>query len=180
MDNTLKKRKRLANQKGQISIEFMLLLVFLLLYLSSSILPSVYLAAASTQEVESIGQARIAAQKIVSTVNRLQDQTSGAKQTITIFVPKDANILCNSAPDNEIGFSYQLQGTTHTPATACENDDDNPADSSKCTKIITVNTTTLGCEKDPIDPLVLGGQSVDIAITKSTGQSTGQTTVSVS
>lgn len=159
-------KKNRGNQKGQISLEFMLLLVFLLLYLSTSLLPGIELAARSTQEVESIGQARIAAQKIVSTIDRLQSQTSGARQTITIFIPKDVNIFCSDGTPDIIGFSFELKGP---PVIACENDDDNPQDPIKCTrKYPTTAGNTVSCSSGTDN--ILGGQTVNIVVSK--GQST--------
>lgn len=158
-----------GNARGQISIEFMLLLVFMLVYLTASILPSIELGGQSAQEVESLGQARIAAEKIAGTLNRLQDQTTGARETITLFIPLDANILCNTA-QKKVGFAYELQGSN---VTACENDDDNPPNPRTCTKWFEIrmpSTHTLTCHNNTAlaDPLVfsLGGQSIDAVITR--------------
>lgn len=152
------------NQNGQISLEFMLLLVFILVYITSSVVPSVELAAISTQEIQGLGQARISAEKIANAVNRLQAQSSGAKQSIIVLVPKDANILCETSPDNTIGFSFGLQGLA---ATACENDDD--TDPIVCTKKFVVNAPAFSCASNfPLQ----GPQSATIVITKNSSGTT--------
>ena len=152
-------------KKGQISLEFMLLIVFLLVYLSGTMLPAVDLAATTAQEVEGIGQARIATQKIVSTINRLQNQASGARETVTIFVPADANITCDTS--NKIGFEFQLKGN---PVSSC-------ASNGKCTAVFPTQAASLSCGtgftlRSGSLYYILGGQTVPIKIIKTSTETT--------
>lgn len=138
----------------------MLLLIFVLVFVSSVVLPGVDFAGQAVQEVERIGQARLAAEKMADTANRLQNLSSGAQQTIAVFIPTDVNLLCDSIA-KKIGFAAAL----HTgSATACQNDNDN--DDFTCTKFFDVYTTALSCNPNTT-PFVQGKQSARIAISKS-------------
>jgi uncharacterized protein (UPF0333 family) len=158
--------KRVVKSRGQIALEFMLLLVFILVFISAVVLPNVDFAGATTQEIERLGQARIAAEKIANTANRLQHQASDAKQTILVFVPKDSNLLCEPGVDGNIGFEVQLQSA---PASACETDLDRiqPGSSFVCTKRFLI--PNLDCDPPQI-PFVEGKQSVTMVIEKNAGQ----------
>lgn len=141
----------------------MLLLVFVLVFISAVILPNVEFAGNTVQEIERMGQARIAAEKVANLANRLQDQSIGAKQTVTVFVPKDSNILCFEGVDGNIGFSVVLQGG---PATACELDGD--GSSQICTKLFAIRSKNLVCDPSPdsFHSFVQGKQSTVISIEK--------------
>jgi len=158
-----------ANKKGQIALEFMLLLVFILVFISAVVFPNVDFAGATTQEIERLGQARIAAEKIANTANRLQHQSSDAKQTIIVFVPRDSNLLCEPGADGNIGFEVGLQSA---PATACESDLDRIAPGHEpssfiCTKRFSV--PDLNCE--PLQsPFVEGKQSITVVVEKKPGR----------
>jgi hypothetical protein len=150
------------NQKGQIALEFMLLLVFILMFISAIVLPNIEFAGAATQEIERMGQARIAAEKIASVVERLEHQSTEAKQTTIVFVPKDTNLLCEPGANGRIGFELELRSS---PATACENDSDGSA--FVCTKWFETHADLTCSPSVPSDSLwIEGKQSVTIAITK--------------
>lgn len=158
--------------RGQIALEFMLLLVFIMVFISAVVLPNVEFAGATTQEIERLGQARIAAEKIANTANRLQHQASDAKQTILVFVPKDTNLLCEPGPDGNIGFELELQSA---PATACESDFDrvSPGSPFICTKRFSIpdlNCCAGGmCDPPPL-PFEEGKQSITIVAEKKPGR----------
>ncbi len=157
---------------GQIALEFMLLLVFILVFISAIVLPNAEFAGATTQEIERLGQARIAAEKIANTANRLQHQSSDAKQTIIVFVPKDSNLLCEPGADGNIGFEVELQSA---PATACESDFDRVAPGSAfiCTKrfpIPDLNCCAAGICDPQASPFVEGKQSITLVVEKKPGR----------
>jgi hypothetical protein len=153
------------NQSGQIALEFMLLLVFILMFVSAVVLPNVEFAGNATQEIERMGQARIAAEKIASVVERLEHQSVEAKQTVIVFVPKDTNLLCDQE-NRKIGFEAGLQSG---PASSCENDSDRvqPGSNFICTKWFETHADLTCTPSVPSDSLwIEGKQSVIIAITK--------------
>lgn len=153
---------------GQIALEFVLLLVFILVFISAIVLPNANSAGGIAQELERTGQARMAAEKTANTANRLQDQSVQAKQSIVVFVPKDANMLCESGVDGKIGFEVSLQAG---PATACEADNDRPpASDMRCTKKFSIRANQLECIPNGV--LVQGKQSATIVIEKKNGKTT--------
>ena len=149
------------NPRGQIALEFMLLMVFVLVFISSTVLPSIELAGKTAQEIEQLAQARIATEKIAFTVNQLQTQSTGAKQTLLVFVPQDTNIFCNLG---NIGFAFPLKGP---PATACNADNDN--DDSVCTKRFAIQAN-FSCIPGPV--LAAGKQTATIVVERTGVQTT--------
>ena len=111
------------NRKGQASIEFMLLLIIMLMYVQLIIVPSIDVAAASSEDVVRLGEARFAAEKLANTVNYVSASTGESKQTIKLFVPRETTIECNDT-DNTIDFSVNMSmetgGIIGCSGTLCE------------------------------------------------------------
>jgi hypothetical protein len=86
-----------------------------------------------------------------------------------VFVPSDANLLCEPGENGSIGFEIGLQSS---PATACEYDSDRipPGSSFVCTKRFLTKTANLVCSSSSI-PFVEGRQSATVVIEK-TGSGT--------
>ncbi len=80
--------------RGQASIEFILLIVVILLYLQTVVQPTVSVANISAQEVNRVGKARSAAESLANTIKSVSLQSSQSKQTIQIFVPAKAELHC--------------------------------------------------------------------------------------
>ncbi|GEM_PF-2792862 len=101
-------------KKGQISIEFLLILALILLYISVLIIPNINIASDATKEVAGLSQARLAAEKITSTANNVALSGEFSRQTINVYVPKDATLECSFIPSTgqpenrhaEITFRY--------------------------------------------------------------------------
>tara|TARA_Y100000310_G_scaffold345396_1_gene464447 strand:- start:12191 stop:12706 length:516 start_codon:yes stop_codon:yes gene_type:complete len=95
----------LKNKRGQISIEFILIILIALIYIHSVIQPTVNIAAWSTEDVTRLGQAKLAAQKIASAVNQMAINPAAGKKTISVFVPKGGTVSCSGV---RINFSAQM------------------------------------------------------------------------
>lgn len=114
--------------RGQVSIEFILILLLMLLYISTLILPNIELAQSASEEIIGLSQTRVATEKITDTANQVALSSTYAKQTIKAFVPKNAVINCQEKTDNdgatyaEITFEYQLQDQSNTIIASCQQD----------------------------------------------------------
>ena len=93
--------------KGQISIEFILIILIVLIYIHSVIQPTAKAAAQSTEDVARLAQTKLAAQKLGAAINELQANQSDGKKTIELFVPKDGTVTCNGSA-NVIEFSATM------------------------------------------------------------------------
>ena len=83
-------------KKGQISMEFILLIVVMLLYLQTIIQPLADTSVNSVDDVTRLSQVKLAAEKLVSVVDYVSSQSNESKYSTLLAIPKDANISCNS------------------------------------------------------------------------------------
>jgi len=96
------------NKKGQISIEFILIMLIMLLYLVAVVQPTAALAANSTEDVARLSQTKFTAQKLGNSINELKSNEGHGKKTISLFVPKNSRIECD-AGSGRIIFSSVMQ-----------------------------------------------------------------------
>jgi len=111
----------LKNRKGQASIEFIMIVLISLVYIVGYVQPNIAIAAESAQDVARVGQARLAADKIVSATNAIITSAGEAKETINVFIPSQATITCQQS---KILFDATLSdklGAGKEPP-ACRND----------------------------------------------------------
>jgi len=94
-------------QKGQISIEFMLLLLFVIIFIGAVIMPGVSIATSSAEDVARVSQARLAVEKIANSVEEIASLGGDARKTVHIFVPQDAEIHCDEG-SKEIFFEIRI------------------------------------------------------------------------
>ncbi len=139
--------------QGQLSLEFMLVLVVSIAYVNAIIIPNIDFGRDTINEIYGLGQAKLAAQKLANTVNSLSVQSSDAKQTIAINLPKNAKINC-VAVTNQIELTYYLTGE---PSDLCQEDIPSPPGTGKKTKCITTIPTkagTLLCNPPAAFPII--------------------------
>ncbi|MBI4044884.1 MAG: hypothetical protein HY392_04195 [Candidatus Diapherotrites archaeon] len=111
-------------RKGQISIEYLLIISLMLLYITVIILPNVDLSAKTAKEIAGISQARLAAEKILSTANEVALSGEKTRQTIRVYVPARTFIDCNITSVGmpaTISFDYNL--SLGIPVYACDERD---------------------------------------------------------
>lgn len=122
-------------QKGQISIEYLLIISLMLLYITVIILPNVDLSSKAAKEIAGISQARTAAEKILNTANEVALSGERARQTITVHAPVGAEINCESNPGEPatISFDYNLSIDLLIDACARDGGSEDPP-GSRCSK----------------------------------------------
>ena len=99
-------------KKGQISIEFILVILIALIYIYSVIQPTVLNASQSTEDVARLSQAKLAAQKLAGAINQLEMGGDEGKKTITLFVPKGSSVECRS---DRIVFTAMMSNLRKPP-----------------------------------------------------------------
>lgn len=162
-------------KRGQMSVEFMLLIAIMLLYISTLVLPNVELASDSTKEIAGVGQSRIAAEKIVQTANQISLAGTASKETIKIYVPENSTIDCTEGgspvgEDANISFSYILRNTS-VPITSCQSLFDGDSDSICTKKFSIMQGPIYECHNFP----VTGPKTPQIVLEKLVDTSAGNT-----
>lgn len=94
-------------RKGQSSIEFMLLIVLILLYIQTIVQPVIAEGTRSLNDVMRVGQARFAAERIANAINYVNAAGEANKETIETFIPGRTRIYCNEA-DKLIRFVAEI------------------------------------------------------------------------
>lgn len=79
-------------KKGQISFEFIMLLLVLLFFLVTIINPIAETATTSIQEINRVSQAVTAGKKLSSTINYVASAGDGTTQMINLFLPRKTEI----------------------------------------------------------------------------------------
>ncbi|MDO8538771.1 MAG: hypothetical protein Q7S21_07885 [archaeon] len=138
--------------KGQVSVEFMLLIVIVLLYIQTVIQPSLQIAANSVNDSVRVGQARFAVEKIANAVEFAQSTYGTTKQTIKILIPKDSEIECFEAENK-----FEMRIRINSDIGICNVvDDDNPdtIDKFECKKTFFVlENISIKCSLLEFNPL---------------------------
>ncbi len=140
------KRKK---QKGQVAIEFMLLIVIVLLYIQTILQPAIFESSNSLNDSTKIAEAVFAGKKLANEIDFIASSSGAAKTTITLFLPSDTNIYCNATFDAiqiDIGTDSKLDISTATGAT-CD-----PTD-KKCYKSIELFQSLANCNMDAEHPM---------------------------
>ncbi|MDP2974139.1 MAG: hypothetical protein Q8N60_03750 [Candidatus Diapherotrites archaeon] len=95
------------NKRGQVSIEFILLIVITLVYIYGTVWPLINDAIVAAEDVQRVSDTKISAQKLANAINEAAAGSGESKRTIHLLIPNDASIECNSA-DNKIEYSVEV------------------------------------------------------------------------
>ena len=76
------------NEKGQTSIEFMIIILIVIVYLVTVTRPLVEIAYISIEDIKSLTQTNNETQKILQTINRVNNFSAGTQETIQLVIPK--------------------------------------------------------------------------------------------
>ena len=127
----------LKSKKGQISIEFILIILIALIYIHSVIQPTIPISSQSTEDVTRLSQAKLAAEKLAGAMNQLEANKGEGRKTISLFIPKNSFIKCDTEGGEPVVKFWSVLSnvglcTVDNPSTPTE-------DESSCHQ---------GCEKD--------------------------------
>ena len=106
MENFLKGRK------GQLSIEFMILIVVVLFYIQTIVQPMIETAESSANDVSKLGQIRLAAESLRNGIEAVNASVE-ARQGIRIFLPQGTELLCSN--EKGIGFRAEMAKNLEAP-----------------------------------------------------------------
>lgn len=98
--------------KGQVSIEFMLIILIALIYIQFIQATALGPATASTEDTVRLGQAKLAAQKLANSINEIAASSGEGKKTIHLFIPKYSSLRCDSS---KVYFTAALESYYYNP-----------------------------------------------------------------
>ena len=84
------------DSKGQVSAEYIFLILIFLIVLTSVTIPFAGNAISSSQNVSVTSDAQTALSSIVNAVNVVYSNGPGAKRTVNVYIPQDTNLNYNS------------------------------------------------------------------------------------
>ncbi len=155
-----------SGSRGQASLEFILVLIFMLVIMAGVVVPLGQRAQFALDDVSKVGFADAGLKLIGSTVNNMLMVPGTSRQIIDVYLPKGSSFFCSNR-DKNVGFTIPLNTDVFdVTGQAPLNCDENPSDPSiamLCSKGFQFPSfTTLQCQGDP-DP--------DASFTISAGQS---------
>ena len=104
----------ILNEHGQVTIEFLLVLVIMLLYVQVLVIPISDSAVQAIEDVSRVANATLSTSKIVDNISFVSSLPGNSRQVVYIYVPKDSEITCNQL-NNSVDFKVNL----HKTAVAC-------------------------------------------------------------
>ena len=97
----------MKSKKGQISLEFMLIILICIGYLQVITATVIGPSIDAAQDVTRLGQAKLSAEKLANAINEVSSSLGESKRTLHLFVPKDSALSCNTT---NVHFEVTLYG----------------------------------------------------------------------
>jgi len=160
-------------RKGQVSIEFILIVTIALFYITSVVWPIVLDSTAAAEDVQGVSVTKISAMKIANALNEAESSNGDMKKTISIALPNKAII---ESPDPNDSNPDKIKFTVYVDASGGNPDEINcePGD----TEVINEETIILNYECGSTIDLITGAGTTfnitgpifkDFVIEKTTG-----------
>ncbi len=96
------------NHSGQASMEFVLVLVFMLVIVAAIVLPLGQTLQYALEDVSVTGHISSGINRIESSVSTMTIIPGNSRQDLDFFLPGNTRVLCNSV-DNNVGFYFELK-----------------------------------------------------------------------
>ena len=94
-------------EKGQVSIEFILIVTIALVYIYGVIWPIVDNSTNVATDIKAVADTKISAMKLANAVNEASVSSGDMKKTINIFLPEGGEITCNTG-ESKIDFNTMV------------------------------------------------------------------------
>ena len=104
-------------KKGQAVLEFLLVVLIVIIYLGTTIMPLTKDMQKAVMDTDSVSRTNNEVQKIYSVIEEISTLGVGSKKAISVFIPADSNIRIYS---NRIAYYVQLRLPPY--ASTCNND----------------------------------------------------------
>ncbi len=143
------------NARGQASIEFVLVLLFMLVMLLSIVFPLGQTMQNALTDVRTVGSLSAGLTKIDHTISLFTSISGNNRQVLDLYLPPDTNWLCDPV-GNKISVTFMLNNPVYnldgTVPSMCKDPSDQTANPGLqhmiCTKTIDVAPYDLSCQGD--------------------------------
>ena len=95
-------------KKGQATIEFLLIIVIMLMYVSTTVLPNSDSSSNATEDVVNIGKLALSAEKLRNGIQYVSISGEDTKQTIHVIIPAESTLECGT---QEIIITYNAKSS---------------------------------------------------------------------
>jgi len=92
-------------KKGQTVLEFLFLVMIVIIYLTTLVVPMAKDAQTALTDTEKIARANNETQKLANAIQKVSILGDGTRQTVDLFIPEDTTIYCAS---NNVSFTTTL------------------------------------------------------------------------
>lgn len=142
------------NARGQASLEFILVLIFMLVIMVAVMVPLGQRVEHAMDDVSKTGFVDAGLKIISSTTGTMINTPGSSRQLIDIYLPKGSSFFCDNS-DNNVGITFPLNSdvfdaTGNAPVNCIENPSD-PAIAMLCSKGVQFPSfVELRCQSNPI------------------------------
>lgn len=102
------------NKKGQISIEFILIVTIAFAYIGATVWPIATDSAQAAFDVKAIADTRLSATKIANALNEAASSSGDMKKTVSVVLPENSEISCDGAAD-EVKYKARITSSGGNP-----------------------------------------------------------------
>ena len=99
---------KILSRRGQISIEFILIVTISLVYINFYVWESVESASMTATDIKAVADTKVSSMKLANAMNEAATSSGNMKKTINIFLPENAMIACNVADPNNASIDYDV------------------------------------------------------------------------
>ena len=122
------------NKKGQLSLVFVLIMVVILLFMQTIILPSVDIAVSSAKDVKKVSEVSFAAEKLADTINYVASSSGDTIHNVSVYIPEGAALNCE-------GTVIRMTATLERDAVGCANS----VDCEKTFPLVESSSLSISC-----------------------------------
>ena len=87
------------SKRGQVTVEFILLITIGMIYIAGSIWPIVDQGAGAAEDVKAVADAKLSSMKLAKALNEAAVSSGDMKKTFNIFLGPNTTVSCDSAND---------------------------------------------------------------------------------
>ena len=102
------------NKKGQISVEFILIVTIAFVYIGATVLPIATDSAQAAFDVKGVADTKLSATKMVNALNEAASSSGDMKKTVSIVLPENSEISCDGDA-NEVKYDVRVTGSGGNP-----------------------------------------------------------------
>ncbi len=141
-----------SGSRGQASLEFILVLIFMLVIMAAVVVPLGQRVQFAMDDVSKVGFADAGLKVIASSISNMTIIPGDSRQIVDIYLPKGSTFFCNNNGKN-VGITFPLNSdvfdaTGQAPADCVENPSD-PAIAMLCSKdFVFPSFVELRCQGD--------------------------------